>query len=162
MRRIVLCCAVLMLAFAATGVGQETPAPASKHVIIKPADIKWGDPPPVFEKGATFAVLSGDPAAAGPFVVRMKMPAGYKINPHWHPTDEHVTLISGTCAVGMGEKFDTTTMTTLSAGGYVLLPADMRHYVMTKTATIVQINAMGPFQLTYVNQQDDPSTRGVK
>lgn len=162
MRRIVLCCAVLMLAFAATSRGHEETAPTltpSQHVMAKPADLKWGDPPPVFEKGASFTVISGNPGVAGPYVVRLKMPAGYKINPHWHPTDENVTVISGTFAIGMGEKFDKATMTELPAGGFVLLPAEMRHYAMAKTAAIVQVHGMGPFQLTYVNPADDPSTR---
>lgn len=162
MRRIVLCCAVLMLAFAATSRGHEEAAPQqtpSTHVIAKPADLKWGDPPPVFEKGASFTVVSGNPGVAGPYVVRLKMPAGYKINPHWHPTDENVTVISGTFAIGMGEKFDKATMTELPAGGFVLLPAEMRHYAMAKTAAIVQVHGVGPFQLTYVNPADDPSTR---
>ncbi len=159
MRRIVLCCAVLMLAFAASSSGQE--ATASKHVIAKPADLRWGDPPPLFEKGASFTVISGNPAEAGPYVVRMKMPAGYKVAPHWHPTDENVTVISGTFAIGMGEKFDKATMTELPAGGYVLLPAEMRHYAMAKTAAIIQVHGVGPFKLTYVNPSDDPSTRSA-
>src|SRR5512139_3896305 len=68
-RRIVLCCvAVSMLAFAATSMGQEATAPT--HVIAKPADLKWGDPPPAFEKGALFTVIAGNPAETGPYVVR--------------------------------------------------------------------------------------------
>ena len=159
MRRIVLCCAVLMLAFATTSMGQEATAP--KHVIAKPADLKWGAPPPVFEQGASFTVISGNPGEAGPYVVRLKMPAGYKIAPHWHPADENVTVISGTFAIGMGEKFEKATMTELPAGSYVLLPAEMRHYAMAKTAAIVQVHGMGPFKLTYVNPADDPSTRSA-
>lgn len=159
MRRVVLCCAALLLAFATTSSGQEATAP--KHVMAKPADLKWGAPPPVFEKGASFTVISGNPAEAGLYVVRLKMPAGYRIAPHWHPTDEHVTVISGTFAVGMGEKFDKATMTELPAGSYTLLPAEMRHYAMAKTAAIVQVHGTGPFQLTYVNPADDPSTRSA-
>jgi hypothetical protein len=163
MRRIVLFCAVMMLAFAATVVGQEATAPpaASTHVIATPAGLKWGDPPPVFEKGAMFTVVAGNPMAEGPYVVRLKVPAGYKINPHWHPTDENVTVISGTFMVGMGETFDKAAMTEVPVGGFVLLPAEMRHYAMAKTAAIVQVHGMGPFKLTYVNPADDPSTRAA-
>lgn len=163
MRRIALGVALLLLAFVGTSVSQEatsqqTTAP-KPHVMTAPADIKWGDPPPVFEKGASFTVISGNPAEPGLYVVRLKIPAGYKIMPHWHPTDEHVTVISGTFMLGMGEKFDKATMTALPAGGYALLPADMRHYAMAKTAAVVQVHGMGPFALTYVNPADDPSTR---
>ncbi|HEY6064877.1 MAG TPA: cupin domain-containing protein, partial [Thermoanaerobaculia bacterium] len=122
-------------------------------------DLKWGDPPPVFPKGMSFAVVSGDPGKPGIFVVRAKVPAGYKINPHWHPTDEHVTLLSGAFAVGMGEKFDKAKMKTVPAGSYALLPAKMPHFVMAKTAATIQISAEGPFGLTYVNPADDPSKK---
>lgn len=131
----------------------------STHVMFNPAEAKWGDPPPVFEKGATFTVVSGNPGEPGTFVVRLKMPAGYKINPHWHPTDEHVTVLSGSFALGMGDKFDQAGMKALPAGGYALLPAEMRHYAMAKTAAVVQVSGQGPFALTYVNPADDPSKR---
>ncbi len=129
------------------------------HVLMAPADVKWGDPPPVFEKGMSFTVVSGDPGKPGLYVVRAKMPAGYKIAPHWHPTDEHVTVLSGTFALGMGEKFDKATMKELTAGGYALLPAEMRHFAMATTDTTIQVHGQGPFVLTYVNPADDPSKR---
>lgn len=136
---------------------QEAKGPA--HILMAPADAKWGEPPPVFEKGMSFTVVSGDPSKPGLYVVRAKMPAGYKIAPHWHPTDEHVTVLSGTFALGMGEKFDKASMKDLPAGGYALLPADMRHFAMATTAATVQIHGQGPFALTYVNSADDPSKR---
>ena len=136
--------------------------PHTMHSIKAPADITWGSPPAVFEKGAEFAILSGDPSKGGVFTVRLKMPAGYKINPHWHPTDEHVTVISGTFKMGMGEKFDEATMTELPTGGYALLPAQMRHFAMASTEAIVQVHGTGPFKLMYVNPADDPSARASK
>jgi len=129
------------------------------HVLTMATEIKWGEPPPVFEKGASFTVMSGDPSKAGLFVVRLKMPAGYKIAPHWHPTDEHVTVLSGTFARGMGDKFDKATMKDLPAGAYALLRAEMRHHALAKTEATVQVHGMGPFALTYVNPGDDPSKR---
>jgi len=134
----------------------------SSHVLVTTHDIKWGDPPPVFEKGASFAVISGDPGKAGIFVVRLKMPAGYKIMPHWHPTDEHVTVLAGTFALGMGEKLDDAAAKDLPPGGYALLPAEMRHFAIAKTAATVQVHGNGPFALTYVNPADDPSKRATK
>lgn len=131
------------------------------HVMFNPAQAKWGDPPPVFEKGASFTVVSGNPGEAGVFVVRLKMPAGYKIAAHSHPTDEHVTVLSGTFALGMGEKFDKTALKDLPAGGYALLPAEMRHFAMAKTAATVQVSGQGPFVLTYVNPADDPGKRAT-
>ena len=138
-----------------------TPPPAvpaaPAHVMVTPLQMKWGDPPAVLRKGARFVVLSGDPGASGPYVIRLKLPAGYKIAPHWHPTDENVTVIAGAFSLGMGEKFDQASMKTLPAGGYAVLPAEARHYAWTKAGATVQIHGMGPFVLTYVNPSDDPS-----
>lgn len=159
MRRTLLLVTVFVAATISAALAQEAAAPT--HVLSAPADLKWGDPPPVFERGASFTVVSGDPSKAGLYVVRLKMPAGYRINPHWHPTDEHVTVLSGTFAIGMGEKFDKATMKDLPAGGYALLPAEMRHFAMAKTASTVQVHGMGPFALTYVNPADDPSQRNT-
>jgi quercetin dioxygenase-like cupin family protein len=136
---------------------QESKGPA--HILMAPGEAKWGAPPPVFEKGMSFTVVSGDPGKPGGYVVRAKMPAGYKIAPHWHPTDEHVTVLSGTFALGMGEKFDKASMKVLPAGGYALLPAEMRHFAMATTAATIQVHGQGPFVLTYVNPADDPSKR---
>ena len=154
MKLILGCLTALALACGVVS-AQDAMAPAS--TIVKPAELKWGPPPPVFAKGATFTVISGDPTKAGDYVVRLKMPAGYKIKPHWHPTDENVTVLSGTFAIGMGDNFDATTMTKLPVGGFVLLPANMHHYAMASTAAMVQVHGMGPFQLTYVHPEDDPS-----
>jgi quercetin dioxygenase-like cupin family protein len=151
--------AVFIAAFIGVAISQEAMAPA--HIMTSPGEITWGDPPPVFEKGASFAVIAGDPGQSGIYVVRLKMPAGYVIAPHWHPTDEHVTVISGTLALGMGDKLDKASMKSLPAGSYALLPAEMHHYAMAKTDAIVQVHGAGPFALTYVNPADDPSTRTV-
>jgi len=155
----ILACLISLAVACGTVVAQEAAKPA--HTFVKASEIKWGDPPPVFEKGMRFAVISGDPGQPGLYVIRAKLPAGYKINPHFHPADEHVTVLSGTFALGMGEKFDKATMTKFPAGGYALLPADMRHYAMATTEAIIQVHGMGPFALTYVNPADDPSTRAA-
>lgn len=148
---------VALAVLCGVAVAQESNAPS--HILMAPAEIKWGVPPPVFEKGMSFAVVSGDPSKPGLYVVRAKMPAGYKIAPHWHPTDEHVTVLSGTLSLGMGEKFDKATMKDLPTGGYALLPAEMRHFAMAKTGVTIQVHGQGPFALTYVNPADDPSKR---
>ena len=137
-------------------------APASgsgPHVMLAPGELKWGDAPPSLPPGAKMAVVQGDPTQAQPFVVRAQVPAGYKVPPHWHPGDENITVLSGTVALGMGEQFDESKMTTVPVGGYASLPAEMRHYFMAKTATTFQVHGMGPFVVNYVNPADDPSTQ---
>ncbi len=134
------------------------PAPApGPHTLLAPNKIVWGEGPPNMPPGAKLAVISGDPSMPGPFVVRAELPAGYTIAPHWHPTDEHVTVLAGTFAFGMGDTLDKAALQDLPAGGYALMPAEMHHYAMAKTATTLQIHAVGPLVFNYVNPADDPS-----
>lgn len=131
--------------------------PAMQHVMVAPGAVTWGDATPSLPPGARMAVVSGDPTQPQPFVVRAQLPAGYRIAPHWHPTDEHITVLSGTVALGMGETFDQSAMKDLSTGGYMAVPAEMRHAFMAKTAATIQVHGMGPFAVNYVNPADDPS-----
>ena len=126
-------------------------------VVVTPDKVQWGPAPPVFQPGAQFAVIAGDPGKAGPFVVRIKVPDGYRIMPHWHPTVENVTVLSGEFHVGMGDKFDESSMLTLPGKSMAVVPAHHNHYAMAKGETEVQINGTGPFKLIYVNPADDPS-----
>jgi quercetin dioxygenase-like cupin family protein len=123
--------------------------------------VKWGPAPAVFPAGAKMAVMQGDPSKAQLFTVRLDLPKGYKIAPHFHPTDEHITVISGNFEVGMGDKVDPKTAMTLTAGGFATAPAHTHHYAIAKTHSIVQVHAIGPFQLTYVNAADDPSRKAT-
>jgi quercetin dioxygenase-like cupin family protein len=145
-----------LVAFTSLAFGGEA------QTVMSSKDVKWSAAPPVLPKGAMLAVLSGDPAATGPVVLRLKMPGGYKIPAHWHPTDEHITVLSGTFFIGMGDKLDPAKGHAFTAGGYAVAPAHMNHYAWTKTGATVQVNLMGPFQLTYVNPADDPSGNKAK
>lgn len=133
-------------------------APTS-HVMVAPASITWGDPPPSLPPGAKIAVVAGDPSKPSPFVMRVQVPAGYKVPPHWHPTDENLTILSGTVALGMGDAWDASKMQSVPSGGLVVLPADMRHSFLAKTASTFQVHGMGPFAVNYVNPSDDPSKK---
>jgi hypothetical protein len=125
-----------------------------------PAQIKWGPPPPFVAAGAQLAVLEGNPMAdSGDFTIRLKMPAGYKIAPHWHPKRENVTVISGSLKVGMGDQFDAAKMGTFPAGSFAYLDPDMHHYAMAVGPTVVQVHGMSPLQFNYVNPADDPSKK---
>ena len=121
-----------------------------------PGALKWGPAPPVFAPGAKMAVLAGDPTKSGDFTVRLSMPSGYRIMPHYHPTVENVTVISGVFHVGMGDTFDKSKATAFVAGGFGTIPATMHHWAWASGRTIVQVQGPGPFQLLYVNPADMP------
>jgi hypothetical protein len=125
-----------------------------------PETVPWGPPPPFVAPGAQLAVLEGNPAAnTGDYTVRLKMPDGYKIAPHWHPLRENVTVITGSFKLGMGDVFDESKMTTLPAGSFGYLDPDMHHYAMASGEVIVQVHGKAPLQFNYVNPQDDPSKK---
>jgi uncharacterized RmlC-like cupin family protein len=125
-----------------------------------PDQIKYGPVPPFIAPGAQLAVLEGDPtASSGDFTIRLKMPAGYKIAPHWHPKRENVTVISGNFKVGMGDQFDRNTMKLFPAGSFAYLDPEMHHYAMASGATVVQVHGQSPLQFNYVNPADDPSKK---
>lgn len=126
---------------------------------VNSPDLKWGPAPAVFPTGAEMAVLAGDPAKAGTFVVRLKMPAGYQVPAHHHPTDEYVTVVSGDFSLGMGDKLDSAKGTALAPGGFAMAPANMNHYAWTKGGAVVQVSAEGPFALIYANPVDDPTKK---
>lgn len=147
---VVLC--VLAVAFGYSGSNQN---------VFSPDQMKWGPPPPFVAPGAQLAVLEGDPGAnSGDFTVRLKMPAGYKIAPHWHPKRENVTVISGNFKVGMGDKWDDSKLATFAPGSFAYLDPEMHHYAQAGDGeTIVQVHGMSPLQFNYVNPDDDPSKK---
>jgi Domain of unknown function (DUF4437) len=162
MRRIAgLVAPMTVLFLALPTVVSAADAPAD-HVFINSADMKWMAAPPSLPKGAKLAVLYGDPGKSGPFVMRLMTPANYKIGPHWHSQAENLSIVSGTLYLGRGDKMDKAKAHGLKAGGFHFLPGKAHHYAFTKTATIVQIHGEGPFDITYINAEDDPAKAAKK
>jgi len=145
---------VVALAFAATAGFAEDMTVATAN------SLKWGPAPPALPKGAQLAVLVGDPGSNGPYVVRVKVPAGYTVPAHNHPNAENLTIVPGTFNVGMGDRVDKKHAQVLKAGSFVSMPAKMNHYAWATSAVVLQIHGEGPFAINYVNPADDPSKGG--
>lgn len=122
----------------------------------KPANLKWMAGPPGLPTGSQFAVVSGDPGKAEMFTIELKMPAGYAVPAHHHPTDETLKVLSGSIGYGMGDKLDHAKAKTLATGHSAVMKAKMNHWVFANAPATVEIKAMGPFQITYANPKDDP------
>jgi quercetin dioxygenase-like cupin family protein len=145
------------LAFAAILGTAERPQAAERHHTVVPDEaVEWGPAPPSLPPGAQAAMLLGSPAKEGPFVLRLKFPGGFTVPPHHHSKDEFVTVISGRFGVAHGEKLDLAAEKPLAAGSFVHLPAGMLHYAWADGETVVQINGTGPFDVKYVDPEDDP------
>jgi quercetin dioxygenase-like cupin family protein len=159
MRTVALSGALLLVAAAAQAQAPAATQAAAPHAAVyAPSGITWGPAPAILPAGAQLAVLEGDPSREGPFVMRLKMPNGYRIPPHYHPLEERVTVIQGTFYVGMGERFDAAAMSQLSTGTYAQLTPGTRHFARAQGETVIQLHGAGPWRLIYVNSADDPRT----
>ena len=144
----------------ASSISPAQAPPASPHHKVVGADaIQWKQLRP----GAEIAVISGDPDKEGsPFVMRFRYSGKARIPPHWHPTDEHLTILTGTFRLGVGERGDESSTTALGPGAYAFVAAKMAHYAWAEDGTTVQAHGIGPFVINYVNPADDPNKPGKK
>jgi hypothetical protein len=144
---------------------KESPArTAANSMIVEPGSEKWGDVPaaamvgtPSVEMGGTVrvAVLQGDPMTAGhTYTLRLSCTDGTKIAPHWHPTTENVTVISGAAAVGMGSKWDNAALKEVPTGGFFGAGPRMKHFAECKGDTILQVHGIAPFVINFVSPDD--------
>lgn len=125
------------------------------HATVQADELKW-TAPAAYAKGAQFTVLKGDPTKEGLYVVRLKVPAGFKIAAHTHPNDENVTVLSGSFNIGTGDKLDEKKGSLVKAGGYSFVAKGMTHYAWFTEETVLQLHGMGPQGITYVDPNDDP------
>ena len=147
------------LAFAAllcaTALPLSTVRAQDHHATVQADQLRWAQPA-AYAPGMQLTVLRGDPSKEGFYVVRLKVPAGYRIPAHTHPNDENVTVLSGSFNVGTGDKLEVGKGTTVRAGGYSFVAKNMTHYAWFTEDTVLQLHGMGPQGTTYVNPADDP------
>jgi hypothetical protein len=105
-----------------------------------PKDIKW-----VRNNGAETAVLVGDPAKPGLYVMLQKWLPHNNSRPHFHANDRFITVLSGTWWVNTGTKYDPDGFKPVPAGSFVTHFAKQIHYDGAKDAEcILQIVGIGP------------------
>ena len=155
---------VIALAVASNSAAEDPTNPAAavvrSHIMVSPQDVKWEPCSSALPPGAQCATIEGDRSAPNVlFTYRVKIPDGYRIAPHFHPADEHLTVISGTFNMGLGEKFDTKATKPMGAGSFMVMPKGSPHFAWSQGETIVQVHAIGPWGITYVNPADDPRRR---
>lgn len=160
-------CALLVLGAVANAdvAKKDAPAKTSKGkptaVFLSASDIQWGDAPPDLPSGAQLAVLTGDPTKAGAFTLRLKMPDGYKIPPHWHSQAESLTVLSGTLRLYMEDSMAGVAHD-MDTGSFHSLPGKMHHAAMAKGEVIVQLHGNGPFDIHYLDPADNPNPKQAK
>ena len=115
-----------------------------------------------FRLAVRLAVLVGQPSERGPYVIRVKAPAGVKLMPHRHPEDRVDTVMSGVFYIGLGDRFDGDQVKAYPPGSVIILPGDTPHFHWAKSGEYVtQVSAVGPLGLEYLDHRDDPRDRVV-
>ena len=139
--------AVLALAMPA-GVFAQAPAADRPHHLIVPLPADGA----AASRGKPYEVVSGDPTRAGvPFVIRIYNYDNQVVPPHWHPEDEHVTVVKGVWMVGAGDLFDRSGLREMRPGDYAMLPKEMRHFAWSKGDTVIQVHGIGPFKINIID-----------
>lgn len=158
MKTQVLAVSVLALVFSASpavssGLADRGP---DEPIIVSDDQVKWQPGPGSLAPGAQFALIEGNPAEEGYFMLRIKMPDGFRIAPHTHPGVERLTVLSGTFRLGHGEQIDEETTMDLGAGSYFSMPPQMAHFAIAQGETVVQLASIGPWEIDYIDPADDP------
>jgi mannose-6-phosphate isomerase-like protein (cupin superfamily) len=127
---------------------------AQGHAIVAPDQLVWKPLIP----GVEMAVVSGDPdKKGGLYVIRIRSKGEVRVPPHWHPTDEHVTVLAGSFLMARGEKYEASKLIELKPGAHSVMPATMRHFGLHKAGNVIEVYGEGPFAPTFVNPEDDPN-----
>jgi hypothetical protein len=127
----------------ATGPAAFGDRDAQGFVVVPPEQVAWKDVPN--SMGVQVAVMEGDPAQPGIYVVRVKFPPGVMDINHFHPDDRHVVVLKGTWYAGTGDEFAPERTVGLKPGSYMKHPAGGHHYDGAKDEeVIVQIVGYGP------------------
>jgi quercetin dioxygenase-like cupin family protein len=148
--------AIPLIALLAAIAAAAHTANAQSMTTYLPGTIQWVNAPAALRPGAQMAVVKGDPTQTGLFTMRLRFPANYRVDPHSHTADEHITVISGALFLGMGETFDRQKGKKLPVGTFNWMTAGTRHFAWTEQETEIQLHGIGPWVVNYVNPADDP------
>ncbi len=145
---------------AQTKPGSTTSSLPAAHLALRPDALRWvpmssdlmeGTPAFALAEPPQVSVVEGDPSQAGaPFTLRIKLAAGTRVPPHWHPIDEHITVLQGRFGLGMGDEYNEASLQDLPTGSYASMPKGMTHFALATGETVVQVHGVGPFKSIWV------------
>jgi quercetin dioxygenase-like cupin family protein len=144
--------AALLTTAALQGNAQQSP-PTAGLTALTPSEMTWTQGNLALP-GMEQTNLVGDPAKPGPYTLRLKFPAGYKLAAHTHPDSREVTILSGTWYMGYGEKFDPAKLKAMTAGSFFTEPANVAHFIEIREPTMVQVSGNGPSGRKFVTPGD--------
>jgi len=148
-----ICQLSVLLAAAGSAVAQTPSLPA---VQVTPDQLQWVPYP----AGGEQAFLVGNPSQPGAYAVRIRLPAGTRIPPHFHPDGRIVTVLSGTMYFAPGDRFDTTALRAFPVGSVWTETPELHHFAWAKDGPVVlQVSGTGPSGMTLIAQDDTAYVR---
>ena len=152
MKRIFFVAAAIVTIVAAVALATSLAERTEKEIVaLTPDKVQWFTPP-YYNDGRQRAHLFGDSSQGGTWIDRVKIPSGARVLAHTHPRDELATVIEGTWHVGEGTKFDAAKLKSYPAGTFVIIPANVPHFVEAKGAVVVQLTGIGKWQTDYLEK----------
>jgi hypothetical protein len=105
------------------------------------------------------AIVSGDPAKEGPYVVRFRAPSGMKWSAHRYPDTREVTIIKGIYWFATGDSYNWRDMNEHKVGDVLTKEAGQSYYGWARTAVVIEEKGMGPSAIEYVHPEEDPRNK---
>ena len=139
--------AILIVVLAASVLNAQVPPKPDTPIAITPDAMVWTDGPSTLPPGSKAAVIEGSPKTDGMFTMRLRIPAGSAIPPHWHPRQERVTILSGAVDLGFGSVADAGKTKRYGAGSFYVNPPRVMHFLFFPEATEMQLTCVGPWEL---------------
>ena len=125
---------------------------------VAPSEISWSGVPG-YPPGYARAMLEGEADKAVPFTYRVRLPAGFKFQPHTHARDEHVTVLQGAWSCGVGATFEASRLRSFPVGSFVVIPAGTPHFIATESETIIQVHGIDPIGVRFVDDRGSSAPR---
>ncbi|MEO8626654.1 MAG: cupin domain-containing protein [Betaproteobacteria bacterium] len=119
--------------------------------------VQWKDSTAI-PAGAKMILLYGDPKKDGPYIFRVKFPAGYKLPAHKHPDQRIVTVLQGNYWTAVGEKFEQSKLVKFTPGSFYTTEPNAPHFAWAETEVVIQEMGTGPIDsaIDYVDATEDP------
>ena len=125
-----------------------------KAIDLTPSDMQWVDHISSYHHGIQIVDLVGHEKRSGPYARRVKLPANFIQNPHYHlERARTITIISGTLYLAYGDKYDESKLKAFPPGSFITEPRKVSHFVVTKSEEVVlQVCGIGPSKSVYLDK----------
>jgi uncharacterized RmlC-like cupin family protein len=107
--------------------------------------------------GIQTTVLSGNPATAGLYTLRLSLPPNTRIEAHSHRDTRTAVVVSGTWYFGYGPRHQEAALKALPPGSFYTEPGGQPHFAQTRgEGVVIFITGYGPTDTVYIDPANAP------